>query len=270
MGSNGQPDSVFDYHLWRLLFRTGSLAPSLPTANCPQMPPKLQKYLKLLQTPACWPALTQGVAATLEHDSALGRDAFATVIDVGANKGQFAVYAQMRWPQARLICVEPLPDPRAKLDRVTRGRAVIHDCALGAASGEGQMHLATRADSSSLLALGARQKAIFGMEESGTLPVSIRRLDACVAPLLTRPCLVKIDVQGFELEVLKGATELLPVVDAVYVEASFVELYKGQALEEAIRTFLQEAGFRLDGVFNECVHEGERVQADLLFRQGRI
>ena len=94
-----------------------------------------------------------GVTATLDHDTALGRDSFATVIDVGANKGQFAVYARIRWPNARLICFEPLPNPRAKLVRVTGGQAEIHDCALGAEPGEGRMHLATRTDSSSLLAL---------------------------------------------------------------------------------------------------------------------
>jgi hypothetical protein len=99
--------------------------------------PRLRKYLKLLQTPASWPALRDGVAATLDHDLALRRDTFATVIDVGANKGQFAVYARLRWPNARLICCEPLPEPRAKLTRVTRRQAELHACALGAEEGTG-------------------------------------------------------------------------------------------------------------------------------------
>nr|WP_300988344.1 FkbM family methyltransferase [Thiocapsa sp.] len=172
-----------------------------------------------------------------------------------------------RWPKARLICFEPLPGPRAKLARVTRGQAEIHDCAPGAAPGEGRMHLATRTDSSSLLALGARQKAIYGMEESGELRVPIKRLDACHPTPPKRPAQLKIDVQGFELEVLKGATDLLPNVDAVYVEASYVELYEGQALHEEIEHFLIEAGYNLDGRFNTHVHQGEPVQADLLFRR---
>lgn len=231
------------------------------------MSSRLRKYARLLRTPACWPALVYGVAATLDHDEALRGERFATVIDVGANKGQFATYARWRWPEARLVCFEPLPGPRAMLARVTGGRAEIFDCALGAASGEGRLHVATRADSSSLLTLGVRQKAIFGMDESGVLSVPVRRLDECLAAPLGRRALLKIDVQGFELEVLKGATGLLEWVDAVYVEVSYVELYEGQALHEEVERFLSEAGFGLMGCFNRCVHRGELVQADLLFRR---
>ena len=96
----------------------------------------------------------------------------------------------------------------------------------------------------------------------------IQRLDACLTTPLARPSLLKIDVQGFELEVLKGATGLLPEIDAVSVEASDVELYEGQALLGEIERFLDEAGFRVDGRFNEQLHQGQRVQADWLFRRG--
>jgi hypothetical protein len=81
------------------------------------------------------------------------------------------------------------------------------------------------------------------MEESGELRVPIKRLDACLSTPPPRPVLLKIDVQGFELEVLQGATDLLPHIDAVYVEASYVELYEGQALHEDIERYLAEAVF---------------------------
>jgi FkbM family methyltransferase len=77
------------------------------------------------------------------------------------------------------------------------------------------MHLATRIDSSSLPVLGARQKAIYGMTESGELRAPIGRLDACLSTPLPRPVLLKIDIQGFELEVLKGGTGLLGQIDVV-------------------------------------------------------
>ncbi|MBK1632467.1 hypothetical protein CKO31_17315 [Thiohalocapsa halophila] len=111
------------------------------------MSSRLREYIKLLQTPASWPALRHGVAATFDHDTPLAGDSFATVIDVGANKGQFAVYARIRWPKAQLICFEPLPEPRAKLQQVTGGQAKIYDCALGAEPREGRMPPATRTDS---------------------------------------------------------------------------------------------------------------------------
>jgi hypothetical protein len=122
------------------------------------------------------------------------------------------------------------------------------------------MHLATRTDSSSLLALGARQKAIFGMEESGALQVPIKRLDACLSSPLPRPVLLKIDVQGFELEVLKGATDLLPEIDAVYVEASYIELYEGQALHHEIERFLEEQRLPLRGTL-QCAPPPGRAGA---------
>ena len=231
---------------------------------------RFRKYTRLLANSATWPALSQGVAATVEHASALGGDEFATVIDVGANKGQFAVFAANRWPHARLVCFEPLPGPRAKLERVAPGRAEIHDCALGSSAGEGEMHLASRADSSSLLPLGARQKAIFGMKETGVLRVPVRRLDTCLSPPLRRPALLKIDVQGFELEVLKGASGLLHEIDAVYVEASEVELYKGQALADEVLQLLASSGFQLVGRFNAQIHQGQPIQADMLFRRLRL
>lgn len=229
------------------------------------MSQRLIKYFKLLLDSRYWPALGIGVAATVEHAAALGGDEFATVIDVGANKGQFADYARTRWPRARLVCFEPFPGPRAKLAWVTDGQAEIHKCALGATSGEGRMHLASGADSSSLLALGAHHKAIFGMTESGELHVPIRRLDANLSTPLRRPVLLKIDVQGFELEVLKGAAGALPEIDVTYVEASFIELYKGQSLHTEIERFLLQHGYRLRGHFINYLHDGEPVQADLLF-----
>ncbi|HEB94406.1 MAG TPA: FkbM family methyltransferase, partial [Gammaproteobacteria bacterium] len=77
---------------------------------------------------------------------------------------------------------------------------------------------------------------------------------------------LKIDVQGFEMEVLRGCEELLRRFQYVYVECSFVELYAGQAFADEIIAFLRERNFILDGVYNPCYDKnGRAVQADFFF-----
>lgn len=231
---------------------------------------RLKKGLAALAQPEYWPALVRGVAPGLEHsDAFIGRD-YRTVIDIGANKGQFAAFAQARWPNARLICFEPLPGPRAKLIAVTAGRAEIHPVALGEVEGQAVMHLASRADSSSLLPLGEAQKRLFNMDESGQVGVRVRRLDKVIDGAdLPCPALLKIDVQGFEYQTLKGAEGLLDAIDAVYVEASFVELYADQKLAVDVAALLGGTGFIETGRFNVCQENGQDVQADMLFERRR-
>lgn len=229
---------------------------------------RIKRGLSALAVPDYWPTLARGVVPGIEHGSAFRGHEFATVIDVGANKGQFAAFARHRWPAARLLCFEPLPDPRTKLETVVRGRAEVHPIALGNAEGEANMHLASREDSSSLLPLGDAQKQYFSMDEERVVSVPVRRLDTVVhLDDLKLPALLKIDVQGFEFETLQGAAGLLRSIDAVYVECSFVELYVGQKLAADVTDFLREFDLVETGRFNVCRKELQDVQADLLFER---
>ena len=227
----------------------------------------LGKLGAIAAEPRAWRALGLGVAATMEHAAALGRHDFATVIDVGANKGQFAAFAMRTWPRAQLVCFEPLPGPRATLARVTGDRAKLFDCALGAGDGHADIHVASRDDSSSMLEMNDLQKDLYGMTEAGALRVPVRRLDACLETLDWKaPALLKIDVQGFELQVLSGAATTLARIDAAYIELSFVELYKGQALADDVLAVTRAHGLALAGVFNQTEGPGGApIQADFLF-----
>jgi hypothetical protein len=124
-------------------------------------------------------------------------------------------------------------------------------------------------DSSSLLPiLKSYVDAFPGTEEARTLEVEVKTLDSVLAERIRRPCLLKVDAQGGELEVLRGADAVLKNVDVAFVECSFVEFYRGQALaDEVIRAFLGR-GLRLDGVYS-VVRDTQRrcLQADLLFRR---
>lgn len=69
---------------------------------------------------AYWPILAKGVLPTVEHRAPLADVAPATVIDVGANKGQFSAFAHHQWPNAHIHAFEPIPDQAARYERVMR------------------------------------------------------------------------------------------------------------------------------------------------------
>jgi FkbM family methyltransferase len=228
------------------------------------------KLLRILSTPAYRQALRRGVAAAVEHEHLRLPIQPSTVLDVGANRGQFALVAAQRWPSARLICFEPLPSAATLLTSVLASapQAEVRTVALADEPGEVKMHVSKADDSSSLLSIGARQSQTFpGTEEIGLIPVQAVRLDDELdVAALPRPVLLKIDVQGGELGVLRGAERSLQHVDAVLVECSFVEFYDGQPLAHDVLDFLGEQGFRLTGAGTPTTDaNGSVVQIDLLF-----
>ncbi|MEA2495161.1 MAG: hypothetical protein QOJ29_3072 [Thermoleophilaceae bacterium] len=218
-------------------------------------------------------ALRHGVAATIEHDGTpFGYD-FATVVDVGANRGQFAVFAARRFPSATILCFEPLAPARAKLEAIVGDlrEARVFQVALSDSAGDREMHVTRSDDSSSLLAPTERQveASLSGATEVGVTQVEVDRLDSILDIAdIERPALLKIDVQGAELDVLRGAEGVLGGFDEILVECSFVELYSGQALADDVAAFLVERAFRLVGRSAVARDgQGQPLQADFLFRQ---
>jgi FkbM family methyltransferase len=230
---------------------------------------RAQKLLRLVADRRFRAGLYHGVAATIEHAGALaGRD-FASVVDVGANRGQFTVFAAGLYPQARIFAFEPLPGAYAVLERVAAGDERIRTfrAAIGPRAATAPIHVMHPDDSSSLLAPTGRQTTIFPQTRvAGTLPVEMAPLDAFVGPGdLSPPALLKLDVQGFELAALAGCASLLDRFAAVYVECSFVPLYADQPLADEVLAHLREQGFHLAGIYN-LTHDraGRAVQADFL------
>lgn len=230
---------------------------------------KVGKALRASCNPAYWNALSHGVVPTIEHIQAL--DAFDpdTIIDVGANKGQFSAMAAKLWPDAQLIAFEPIPDQADIFDSHLGKRATLHRCALAAEQSQMDLHIASRPDSSSLLPLDDRQKAMFDMEEVGLLAVPVYRLDEILTTeMASGRALLKIDVQGFEYEVLLGAKGFIGSIEWIFVEASFMELYTGQRLFPEIEQLLTDYGFAETGRFNMVSDDRNKpVQADILFQK---
>jgi len=216
--------------------------------------------------------LRHGVAAAVEHEQAALDHAYRTVIDVGANRGQFLLLAARRFPEADLLAFEPLPGPRKVLRQVLpRRRGVrLFDLALSDSAGTATFHISRADDSSSLLPISDTQVATFpGTEEVAQLLVRTARLDEVLTRAdLRPPVLLKIDAQGGELGVLEGALGLLPAVTTILTECSFAELYQGQPTAGAVVRFLHEHCFGLYSVGKVTTAvRGRPVQADLVFER---
>jgi FkbM family methyltransferase len=232
---------------------------------------RVQKLGRILVVPRFRRALRHGVAASTEQLNVPLPENVQTVLDVGANRGQFAVLARERFPAAQLYCFEPLAGAEERLRRVLEGDAAsqVFAVALSDWAGSSPMNVAASDDSSSLLSPSDLQTTVFpGTETVAKQDVAVARLVEVLDPTtLKRPSLLKIDVQGAELQVLRGAAEVLHEIDIVLVECSFVELYEGQALADDVIGFLRERRFILDGVYSPSYDKAGRcVQADLLFR----
>lgn len=210
------------------------------------------------------------VMAGVEHKAALSRS-LSTVVDIGANRGQFALAARAI-SGAKVVSFEPLPEVAALFRNVFAGDAAVtlYVAAIGEKTEKKLMHLSARDDSSSLLEIGEAQSEFFpGTHEVGTLEVRVGTLDEFLTKEeIVRPAMLKLDVQGFELQALAGCSSLISNFDYVYCECSFVELYKGQKLAVDVIAYLHTLGFGLSGMYNPAYdRNGNCIQADLLFGQ---
>lgn len=229
------------------------------------------KMLRVLCIPEYRSAfLRTRVVASTEHDRILQGLRLNTVVDIGANRGQFALCIRRLYPDAQIFSFEPLRKPAAAWMRNfgSDARARLFNKAVAIESGSATMHVSRWDVSSSLLPFARAQHDNFPLtEEASTQVVETTTLEACIdEPAIEDSSLLKLDVQGYELSALKGCGRLLERFRYVYVEASFIELYVGQALATEVIGFLSSRGFNLVCVANLSYGSSVRpIQADFLF-----
>lgn len=198
---------------------------------------------------------------------------YRTVVDGGANKGNFtAAFLELHQPD-RLVLVEALPGfVRELRNRFARHSAVsIADAALSDSSGECEFHVNTTRAASSLLNIDRRNSEWFGrkLQVANTIRVPMLSLpDLMQRYGLDTIDLLKLDLQGAERLVLTGAEPVLERVRVIYTEVFFEPLYAGSWLFFDLCSYLDARGFKLCGLSN-MVHArgGDLLQANALFRQ---
>lgn len=143
------------------------------------------------------------------------------VVDVGAHRGGWTRQALRYFPEAHFTLVEPQPALRADMQDLLQGnpRVRLHTCGAGPATGELAFTIAERDDSSSF-AFSPEEAARRGLEQVSVPVVTID--DLVAASGLPAPEMIKIDAEGFDLEVLKGAAATLRTTEVLLMEASIM------------------------------------------------
>jgi FkbM family methyltransferase len=174
------------------------------------------------------------------------------IFDLGANAGQFAIAATTIWPRARIRSYEPLKKLFPLLQAKARAYPRIEpiNMALGAQpEADALMYVASQPASSSLLPLGeGLKRAVPGVCETGTERVAVGTLANETAPFAAEgTALLKMDVQGYEQNVLVGAGDSLRFFDWIVFETSCFPLYETESTFPDIFKWLERAGFSFFG-----------------------
>ncbi len=162
----------------------------------------------------------------------------AHIFDVGAYSGEFAKLCRRIWPQAKLTCFEVLPHRVEELQAwcARDGNAEIIQCLLGAEAKDA-VPFHEMETASSVLEEHIPQAASVKLYPMTTI-------DELVASLNFRsPTLLKLDVQGFEFEILNGAKKTLPGIDVILAEVNLIDIHKGVHLLDDTVAFLRDNDF---------------------------
>lgn len=194
------------------------------------------------------------------------------VLDVGASTGNYGWTIRSGGYEGRICSFEPLSAPFERLEKLAEGdpRWSCLRLALGSEPGEAQINVAGNSDSSSLLEMGERHaRSDPASVYVGTETIELSTVDEIWDRVARdgEAVFLKLDVQGFELEALRGAERSLPRLAGVQAELSLVPLYEGAPEWSEVIAHLQERGFRperLEPAF-EDPRTGEVLQVDAVF-----
>jgi FkbM family methyltransferase len=194
-----------------------------------------------------------------------------TVIDVGANVGQFGESLRADGYRGKIVSFEPTKAEFQVLSSkaAADGNWEAHQCGLGDTPGTAVLKASKLSVFNSFLELSSVAKLHDErMEVDHTEESSIRTLDQVAAPL-TGNILLKIDTQGYEKRVLEGAQATIPRMSGILVEVPVIRTYKGEwQFHEALK-YMSEIGFvpaQIQAVGYHGMDNVSAVDFDLLFR----
>jgi FkbM family methyltransferase len=184
--------------------------------------------------------------------------------DVGASDGVFANLAGSIWPDAEIHCFEPEPEYVEQLAQRAKTNPRLHVCAalVGSEPHPGReyhFHLGA----SSVLPNAVKAASTADNLRSARMIT----LDGYCREHRLSPDFLKIDVQGYELEVLKGAVQVLGGIEVVFTEVNHIAVYEGAPLAAELIGWLADRGYALHDVCNFMPRprDGALWQTDMVF-----
>jgi FkbM family methyltransferase len=202
------------------------------------------------------------VPRALERLAGLGFSP-AHILDVGAYRGDFARECLRVWPDARISCFEPLPSRVADLEALVRShrRIRVYRCLVGAeVRDKVALHEAETASS----VLPEWQPNQFPVHE-----YPMETIDHLFAadPSAPPPEFLKIDVQGYELEVLKGAERTLSSLRVVLTEVNLLDIHQHVPLLDELVAWMSARSWAVYDVAGLTRRPLDRAlwQVDLVF-----
>jgi FkbM family methyltransferase len=194
------------------------------------------------------------------------------VLDVGANTGQYSHELRKAGYKGLIISFEPLSEAFQKLSlKASHDKNwQVFNYALGEVNGKATIHVSKHSPSSSLLPMTKlHNDAAPGSEYIKEELIEIRTLDS-VFPILDitdERIFLKVDTQGYEKNVLDGATVSLASIKGIQLELSATRLYQGEELYYSICRFVEERSFHLIRIIPGFSHSETRdmLQFDALF-----
>jgi FkbM family methyltransferase len=201
------------------------------------------------------------------------------VLDVGANLGQYHDFLRSEVGYAgNVVSFEPIPDHAATLRARARRESnwFIEELALGAAIGESKFHVMVDTQFSSFLEPDHSCTGRFREQNcvQRSIHVQVEVLDdvlpAIEQKLGAKHIYLKLDTQGFDLEVIKGADQTLAHIRALQTEASVTRLYRGNPDYATTIQSLRQRGFDLSGIFpNNPAHFPRMLEFDCVMINAR-
>jgi len=187
-----------------------------------------------------------------------------SVLDAGANVGQFARAMAETFPSASMVSFEPLPEvaERFRKNLADCRRVRLVETAVGSFDGN-----VTFYPQEYDLASSALQSNSVAGQQPTPIEVPLSRLDSVLRDVeLPGPVLLKLDLQGYELEALRGAVQTLARTDYVLLEIALQPAYSGEPDFDMLNDFLRSQGF----VFRSPIdllrgEKGEVLQMDALY-----